>query len=72
MNNSVTHPQGRGTVRYRVDRWGRVSTPGESANMSPTRHFATSSTIHTPYYDYSIPFNHPIRRREGTTCAYPS
>ena len=72
MNNSPNRPQIPGMTSRGVDARGRVSTSREDANMALTRPFATSSTIHTPYYDYRTFLNTQIRRREGTTCAYPS
>ena len=72
MNNSPIRPQISGNAPRGVDMRERVSTGRVRANTPLTRPFATSSTIHTPYYYYRTSFNNQNSRREGTTCAYPS
>ena len=72
MNNSPIRPQLPRSSPRPVDERGRLSTGSNHANIPLTRCFATSSTIHTPYYYYRTSLNNQNRRREGTTCAYPS
>lgn len=72
MNNSTHHPQRVGSDVTPVENRGSPSTGNITRNPRGHHTFRDMSTIHTPYYDYSMILKKKESRRRGSTCAYPS